>query len=482
MARFSIRSLELFVREMPPDRMPFSVGRDLSAKSRRPRAVFLVRLKLGHGKGKSETVVGRSGDRPSFGWLDKRKDRSPEAKLTDLIELVKAAREIYLENGNGFDTPFALWHSCHGAIMRQAQDAGQEPLTASYASALFERAVIDAVCRAEGMSFFRAVHRNRLGIEPGRIHPELSGVELAPILPPRQRARFAIRHTVGNADPLTGNDLERRLGDGEPETLLDYVQRHELRYFKVKISGDSSADLARLARIWNEVLIQVHEPAVTLDGNEAYTDIAAFREFVAAFESELTGLFQHTLFIEQPLTRALTQDPETAGTIRELSDRKPLVIDEADGTLDSFKKAFAIGYSGVSHKNCKGVFKSLLNHALADHFSETTGRDAFLSGEDLSNMAIVPLHQDFDALSVLGIGHCERNGHHYAYGMSHLTEEEKAGVVARHGDLYRQGDDEVFLNIREGKVSCGSIFGPGFGGATGPDWASLTPLDQWNPA
>jgi len=481
MPRFSIRSIEVFVREMPPDRMPFTVGRDLSAKSRRPRAVFLVRLELVRDSGPAEIVVGRSGDRPSFGWLDKRTDRAPGEKLADLIDLVKMARDIYLEEGRGFTTPFALWRSCHAEITRVAAGAGQESLTASYASALFERAVIDACCRASGLSFFEAVHREALGIEPGLVHPQLGDMRLPATLPPQQRTRFAIRHTVGNSDPLTDDDLEQRIGDGEPETLLDYVVRHGLQYFKVKISGDGEADLARLSRIWNEVLVHADQPAVTLDGNEAYTDLEAFRSFLDAFEGELTGLLQHTLFIEQPLTRALTHDTGTADLIRAIAQRKPLVIDEADGTVDSFAGAFAIGYGGVSHKNCKGVFKSLLNHALADHFAHTTGRDAFLSGEDLSNMAIVPLHQDFDTLSVLGISHCERNGHHYAYGMSHLTEGEKERLVERHGDLYREGDDEVFFAIRGGEVSCGSVFGPGFGGTTQPDWDSFTPLDEWVP-
>ena len=32
---------------------------------------------------------------------------------------------------------------------------------------------------------------------------------------------------------------------------------------------------------------------------------------------------------------------------------------------------------------------------------------------------------DFVALSVLGVDHCERNGHHYNYGLSMLAEKER---------------------------------------------------------
>jgi hypothetical protein len=257
------------------------------------------------------------------------------------------------------------------------------------------------------------------------------------------------------------------------------VKRDGLRYFKVKISGDPDADLARLEKIWSGALAKAYQPAITLDGNEAYTDIGEFLGFVKRFEAELLGVFQHTLFIEQPLTRALTHDAATSSVIAEISSRKPLVIDEADGSLDSFKNAVAIGYAGTSHKNCKGVFKSLLNRALSFHYDDSLDREVFLTGEDLSNMSIVPLHQDFAALGVLDIGHCERNGHHYGFGLSHLTAREKKTVARHHPDLYVERNGEWFLDIREGMVQAGSVQGKGFGGAALPDRDSLTPLDQW---
>ena len=478
--KYSIRNLEVFVREMPPDRLPFTVGKSLSAGKRRPRAVWIVRLTLGL-QGTSEIVIGRSGDRPSFGWLDKRPDLSPEKKLSDLIALVNVAREIYLERGAAFDSPFSLWLACHREIQVRASAKNHEALSASYASALFERAVIDAVCRAEKSSFFQMVHGSRMGIDFAAVHPELEGKDCLAGFPRRQRDRFFLRHTVGLSDPLDSGDLEKAIGDGEPETLRDYVEQHSLRYFKVKISGDADASLSRLERIWKIVIEKTADPVFTLDGNEAYQNLEEFSGFVGELERQLTGFFQHTLFIEQPLTRALTHDETTKEAVEELSRRKDLVIDEADGTIDSFKNAFAIGYAGASHKNCKGVFKSILNSALCRHFAETSGRPAFLTGEDLSNMSIVPLHQDYDTLSVLGIDHCERNGHHYAYGMSHLRSGEKRELAARHSDLYAEREGELFLRIEGGGVRCGSIFGPGFGGDTMPAWESLTPLGQWTP-
>lgn len=473
---YHIDSLTVSVRELPPDRMSFAIGS--RPVKRRPRGVLVVRLDISDDRGRR--AWGVSGDRPSFGWLDKRPAFGPDEKLARLFALVQQSCEIVLESTD-FDAPFDHWLQCYRRIQRAGQAAGHEALTAAYASALFERAILDGVCRLQGLSLFEALKRERLRFEPERVFAELKGFDWKSYLPPRPRTRIGIRHTVGLTDPLTRDDLtpEDRVNDGEPETLREYIRRDGLRFFKVKISGDVESDLARLERVWN-VLLDVNRPVVTLDGNESYRDLHGFTQFVETLESRLLGLFQHIAFIEQPLPRALTHDPSTRQQLKEIARRKPLVIDEADGDLEAFHDVFAIGYDGVSHKNCKGVFKSLINFCLCRYWAETTERVPFQSAEDLSNMPLVPLHQDFAAVGILDIPHCERNGHHYSYGLSHLTEREKQQVRKYHPDLYTERDGELFLRIVDGHVECGSLQGAGFGVAFEPDWSALTPLAEWD--
>ncbi|MFG0333657.1 MAG: hypothetical protein ACF8TS_09875 [Maioricimonas sp. JB049] len=478
---YHIESIDLFVRETPPNRMTFAIGKQKGADApppkRRPRGILLVRLQLADDRGRR--TWGVAGDRPSFGWLDKRNAYDPEQKLERLLTLVRQARDQYLAEPR-FTSPFQKWLDGLEPIRQLGAAANHEGLSIAYASALFERAIIDAVCRLEGLSFFEAVRQDRLGFDAGGVFPELKAIRLQDHLPGRPRTRFAIRHTVGLADPLTAADLpaSERVNDGEPETLAEYVKRDGLKFFKVKISGDPDADLHRLGRIW-DVIVDVEDPVGTLDGNESYSDIDAFVRFVERFEEEQLGIFQHTSFIEQPLTRALTHDPTTADAIAEITRHKPVIIDEADENLDSFPSAFGIGYSGTSHKNCKGVFKSLISFVRCRQL-EAQDRIVILSGEDLSNMPMVPLHQDFAALGVLDILDCERNGHHYSYGLSHLTDTEKRHVRTAHRDLYTQRDGELFLNIRDGMVQCESLQCRGFGVAFEPEWDALIPLDDWD--
>ena len=217
---------------------------------------------------------------------------------------------------------------------------------------------------------------------------------------------------------------------------------------------------------------------ITLDANESYPDLEVFARFVDQFEREETGMFQHVEYIEQPLPRALTLDPATRKAIHKIAEKKPLLIDEADGTINAYREALSIGYLGTSHKNCKGVFKSLCNHALMKRRVEL-GQAAFMSAEDLQNLPIVPLHQDFTTLSVLGIGDCERNGHHYNYGLSMLPDVEKRSLAENHGDLYTSDGDEMFLAIKDGQVNCASLQCPGFGVSRESAWSSMEPMERW---
>lgn len=476
---YRIESIELYLRENKPNRMAFSLGKTIGTKEaflRSTSPLAHVRLVLKNSAG--ETTFGCAADRLSVRWLDKRPGRSRNLKRRELVKLIETAREIVLKQPE-FETPFAKWRSFHPQVMKAGRAQGQEDLTSSFASAIFERAIVDAVCRLEGKPVFDMLVNDRLGFRPAEVHPEVGKLNFPATLPFQPARRISIRHTVGGSDPLTADDLpdEKRINDGLPETLDEYIKADGVRYFKVKISGKPEADLERLNRIW-QVILQSEQPVITLDANEAYSDLEKFAAFVDMLERDNYGLFQHIEYIEQPLPRGLTLDPKTAKTMQRIAEKKAVIIDEADGTLDAFQRAYAIGYQGTSHKNCKGVFKSLLNHALIVHYG-LKGKEAFLSGEDLQNLPVVPLHQDFATCVILGLTHCERNGHHYNYGLSLLSEKDKANVVKHHPDMYTRRGKEWFLNVKEGSVSVASLQCPGFGVADEPDWGSMEGLRKW---
>src|SRR4029079_1722165 len=113
---------------------------------------------------------------------------------------------------------------------------------------------------------------------------------------------------------------------------------------------------------------------------------------------------------------------------------KPVIIDESDDALDAFPREKALGYKGVSAKTCKGIYKSLINHARCAAW----GNDYFMTGEDLTIQAGLGLQQDLALVSLLGLTHVERNGHHYVNGMAGVPAAEQDAFLASHPDLYER--------------------------------------------
>jgi len=477
--QYRIESIDFFVRETKPARFPSALGKQgRGATAQRVTSPLChVRMMLRDASGK--VSFGCAADRLSVRWLDKRPGRSKTLKLRELTSLIRQAREFYLAKP-GFDSPFAQWLARHKEVVAAGRAARQEDLTSTFASALLERALLDGVSRLAEKPLFEMVRDDRLGIEAEQVHPELKGVNWSEVLPARPLREIFVRHTVGLYDPLSEEDwpASRRLNDGLPETLADCISFYGLRHFKLKISGDAQKDLRRLARIW-DLLPHQRQPVITLDANEAFDDLEQFAQFVKRLEKEQLGLFQHVLFIEQPLPRRLSHAPRAERWIRQISRAKPVIIDESDGALTACRQALALGYAGTSHKNCKGVFKSLMNRALLLRRAEA-GKETVHSAEDLQNLPVAPLQQDLAVVGMLGITHCERNGHHYNFGLSMLSEQDKASVARRHTDLYEQRGGEWFLKIRNGVMQCGSLQCPGLGVFDEPDWASMPSMAQWS--
>src|SRR5262249_51208619 len=173
------------------------------------------------------------------------------------------------------------------------------------------------------------------------------------------------------------------------------------------------------------------------------------------------------LFIEQPVHRAqaLRFEPEDELSL-ELWPRQPaLIIDESDAHTNSLWLALERGYAGTSHKNCKGIFKSIINRCLLEKLRrDDPQRPLLLSGEDLANIGPVALLQDLAVCAALGIESVERNGHHYFAGLSMFPAEVQRQMLNSHGDLYCPSRDGwPTLNIHDGRMDLRSVNSAPFG-------------------
>lgn len=451
-----LRLLEVDVQERTLDfRMPFRFG--VATLNACLQLVVRIRAELD-----GAAVDGVAAEFALPKWFDKSPALRDSDNVSQLLRSLALAIDVY--RGVGRErSPFALHRACGEEHWRRCEREGLPRLVAGFGIALVDRALIDAACRAAKQSFFQAVRRNLLGIDTS-LTPDLSGFDLDAFLAGlRPSPEIAARHTVGLLDPLTNSDLRGpRPADPLPCTLEECIEKYGNTHFKLKLSGKADADVDRLSRI-AAVLDRLPDYRATLDGNEQYADadaVLAFWERLEA-QSNLDRLRSAVLFIEQPIARsAALSAPITA-----LAGRRPVEIDESDGTLDAFVVAKKLGYTGVSSKACKGVYRSIINRARCAHWNtgERTNR-YFMSAEDLIVQAGVSLQQDLSLATLIGCTHVERNGHHYVNGLVGVPREEQERILNAHPNLYRLGDDGVVrLSIRGGKIALRDLDTSGFG-------------------
>ncbi len=435
-----------------------------------PQAVLEVVVEAG-----GTRVSGYSGDCLPPLWFDKDPAKSFERQVDDMLMSFRSAAACYRSSFAQPRLLFRGWLEAHRATLADLLAEGRPALLASFASSLLERALLDAVCRAAGLTFFDCIVRNVPHIQPGDVHQELRDLVPRDWLPAAPRRRILVRQTVGLGDPLSRADLGEGTwpDDGYPVALEEYIEKLGVRYFKVKVSNQLEPDLHRLRQF--AALVERHRGAdyrLTLDGNEQYTQAGDFDALISAIESqpELSTLWRNTLAVEQPLARSVALSAEHTGGIRELSARKPVIIDESDGELSSYRQALDLGYRGVSSKNCKGAFKSLLNAGLNRHFSRVAPeRPLLITGEDLCSVGIIPVQADLCLAATLGLEHVERNGHHYHRGLSYLPESEQRAALRWHGDFYHEHAGRIAPCICQGEFAVDSLQCVGFGFAVRPD-------------
>ncbi len=476
-----VRELTGWVRTVET-RMPFRYGS--ACLRRNPHLYLFVEIEDAGGR----AARGVAADNLPPKWFDKSPGKTFVQELREQLAVIGWAAQLAQEHERA--TPFQIWWDVYQAVQARAEAHGLPALLAGFGPSLVERAIQDAVGRLLGLPFHQLLRQNVLGIELGRLDPQLAGLQPADVLPAEPLPAVHARHTVGLSDPLRDADIppEERLDDGLPQSLEAVVRTYGNRYFKIKVRNGGQEDVDRLVRI-AEVLDASPEPYyVTLDGNEQYPSVDALEPLIQALQTHprLRRLSASILFIEQPLARDAALDPERCRGLAKLARWRPVLIDESDATLDAFPRALALGYAGTSHKSCKNVTKSLLNLARAQCCRQERhpGTVApFLSAEDLTTIGPVSLHQDLAAVATLGIPHVERNGHHYYGPLSFLPPAEREAVLAAYPHLYRpHADGAPLLVIEDGQIDCRDLFSPGQGVRVLPGTDGMMPMQAYDPA
>lgn len=458
-----VKDIAYFERPLPFAR-PFRFG---AVTVNAARQVF-VRVEIEvEGKGRA---TGASAEMLAPKWFDKRPHLTPDQTVDDLRRSLAIARELYLAS-RGFDTAFGLHAACIGAQVEACAKLDLPPLAAIFGPAEIDKAILDALLRCVGTNFFDGMAANIAGID-ARLSPDLRDDDVAKVLVlanEYRNHRIPIRHTVGLDDKI----------DGEGG-VADTRENSGARWFKLKLNGDVAHDAARLIRIGKQLASLPYEYHVTLDANEQYADIAGLNALVDRLERDpaLAPIVAKLHYIEQPMPRDVTwQSPLGA------LGRRDFIIDEADDSYDALLAARALGYSGISSKSCKGLYKSIINMTRIAKWNDD-GAECVICCEDLTCQAGLAVQQDLalGALILIGVTHAERNGHHYVDGFADTPPDEADAFLAAHPDLYMHAGGKVRLAIHDGDLLTGSIAAAsGFASSVHPDWSTMQPLKRPTP-
>ena len=258
-ARISIKEIAVFERDIRL-RIPFRFG----MVTMREAPQMFVQVTVERKDGRSAT--GYSAEVLAPKWFDKNPDLSNEENFEQLRQSVFKAQNNYLSVGSA--TPFELFAGNYREQMNVQDD---QKLVASFGQAVLDRAVIDAMCRLNEISFYTAIRENVAGIAAHDIAPDIAQTEIDPFLASLKPSPvMEARHTIGLVDPLIENPDP--VADGLPETLEEVAAAYGNRYYKIKVGGRSEDDITRLIAI-AEVLERLRpDYRVSLDGNEQYPD------------------------------------------------------------------------------------------------------------------------------------------------------------------------------------------------------------------
>jgi hypothetical protein len=459
--KITVRESELFTTVVKA-RMPFRYG--IATMTQTPHAFARITAEID-----GRVHRGVSADHLPPKWFTKDPHRPIEDELVEMKRVV--VRALRRAEGTRAASAFALWRELYDDQAAWGAREGLAPLLTHFGVTLVERAVIDAVCRAADLPFARAVHAGVLGIALADVRPELAGSSPSDWLPAAPLASIQARHTVGLGDPLEDADITDadHVHDDLPQSLAACIRFYGLKHFKIKLSAENDASrLRQIATILDREC--AGDFAFSLDGNERFESAETFRAFWEELASSpgIERFLDRLLFVEQPFLRSFALDESIGEMFAQWTDHPPIIIDESDAELRSLPTALALGYSGTSHKNCKGVFKGLANACLVrKRQREQPARQHVLSGEDLSNIGPVALMQDLAAQAALGIESVERNGHHYFAGLSVFPDAIGEAVLRHHGDCYvRDAAGWARVHIQEGRMNLASVnaapFGVGF--------------------
>lgn len=286
------------------------------------------------------------------------------------------------------------------------------PLAQLVAASPIDAAIHDAYGRALGVNSFDTLSKKYVSHDLSMyLDKSFAGEYLDKYTLREPQPRLPLYHLVGALDPLTASDVSKKIGDGLPDHLGDWIKTEGLTHFKIKLAGDDLAwDVERVLAV-EKVVAEAQKARgcnawqYSLDFNEKCANVDYLLDFLGKLKSGSQAAFDRVQYIEQPTHRDLAAHPENK--MHAAAKIKPIVADESLIDYDSLLLARDLGYTGAALKACKGQTKSLLLAAAAQKLG------MFLCVQDLTCPGFSFLHSASLAAHIPGVAAIEGNARQY---------------------------------------------------------------------
>jgi L-alanine-DL-glutamate epimerase-like enolase superfamily enzyme len=356
----------------------------------------------------------------------------------------------FKEAGHPIDLTLAL----EPAYLRAARDVSGRldlaepipPLCTLVTASPFDAALHDAFGKAHGLNCYRTYGPEFMTHDLSHyLGSDFKGEYADRYLSVTPKPRMPLYHLIGALDPLEASDIRKRIGDGLPETLPEWIRHDGLTHLKIKLNGDDLCwDVERVVRVDRVTAETQRQRSVdrwyySLDFNERCPDVGYLLEFLNKVKEKTPAGFERVQYIEQPTARDLKAN--RANVMHEASRLRPVVIDESLVDLESLQLARAMGYTGAALKACKGQSQSVVLAAAAQKYG------MFLCVQDLTCPGAALIHSAGLAAHVPGVAAIESNARQYVPAANKGWDERFPGL----------------FRITDGTMETGLLTGPGLG-------------------
>jgi L-alanine-DL-glutamate epimerase-like enolase superfamily enzyme len=338
------------------------------------------------------------------------------AAMKALTEKIARLTAHCKEVGHPIDITWAL----EPAYLKAADEVSKQlalsepipPLCTLVVGSPFDAALHDAFGKAHALNCYHTYGPDFVSHDLAHyLGAEFKGEYLDRYIHKEPKPRMPLYHLVGALDPLEAKDIDKRVKDGLPELLSEWIDFNGLTHIKIKLNGDDLAwDVERVVRV-DRVAAQTQERRgirqwhYSLDFNEKCGSVGYLLEFLNKVKEQTPAGFERVQYIEQPTARDLKTN--RSNTMHEASKLRPVVIDESLIDQESLVLAREMGYTGAALKACKGQSQSLLMAAAAQKAK------MFLCVQDLTCPGASLIHSAGLAAHVPGVAAIESNSRQY---------------------------------------------------------------------